>query len=433
MPNSLKQLNIKIAVVGAGGSGITAAHRLRKLGYQNVTIFEAGPRIGGKSKSLKIGDRVYELGTVWVARQYYTILRLAKEAGVEVIPFKLPRTIRLRSGKTVTFAKYRKLRHSNVQFLVSLLGFFRSLGVIWTAKRPGLFHCSRSLGESMEDFVTNRRLLPLFENPSIFMSACGYGFPMKMPAIYMAKLCTMMVWGMVMDFLNEIPFVSFITLYSIKNGYQHLWEEIAKPFNVKLSCPVEKIEAAYDSTNHGVRIHTRDGVECFDRVIISTGPKFLQNKVNIPEQFHALLKQVKTFHLIATLFEAKGLPKGEVVFVPEAAEAGTSGSLRVFGNYPENDVYIAYQLIEEDNDSNEAVNKFHHELVHFGAKDVRILAREIYEYFPHVDGSAISQDFYQKLEQIQGLGRLYFIGGLFGFESIETVAAHSENVVDRYF
>ena len=38
--------NEKIAVIGAGISGLVAAHTLKNLGYTNITIFEALNRVG---------------------------------------------------------------------------------------------------------------------------------------------------------------------------------------------------------------------------------------------------------------------------------------------------------------------------------------------------------------------------------------------------
>jgi monoamine oxidase len=38
----------RIAVIGAGASGLTAAHTLRKKGYSNITVYEKDNRVGGK-------------------------------------------------------------------------------------------------------------------------------------------------------------------------------------------------------------------------------------------------------------------------------------------------------------------------------------------------------------------------------------------------
>jgi len=51
----------KVAVLGAGISGLTVAYELERAGY-DVTIIEASRRIGGRNLTLRHGDRVDEMG-----------------------------------------------------------------------------------------------------------------------------------------------------------------------------------------------------------------------------------------------------------------------------------------------------------------------------------------------------------------------------------
>ena len=48
-----------IVIVGAGLSGVTAAHRLIRKGFLNVHICEASDRIGGRIHTLKYGRPTY--------------------------------------------------------------------------------------------------------------------------------------------------------------------------------------------------------------------------------------------------------------------------------------------------------------------------------------------------------------------------------------
>jgi monoamine oxidase len=51
----------KIAILGAGMSGLTVAYELERAGY-DVTIIEASRRIGGRVLTLRHGDRIDEMG-----------------------------------------------------------------------------------------------------------------------------------------------------------------------------------------------------------------------------------------------------------------------------------------------------------------------------------------------------------------------------------
>ncbi|XP_035737162.1 uncharacterized protein LOC118448242 isoform X1 [Vespa mandarinia] len=56
----------KILIIGAGAAGISAAKRLLEKGLQNITILEAGDRIGGRIHTVEFADNVVELGAQWV-------------------------------------------------------------------------------------------------------------------------------------------------------------------------------------------------------------------------------------------------------------------------------------------------------------------------------------------------------------------------------
>src|SRR4051812_42760260 len=54
-----------ICIVGAGASGIAAAHYLSERGYTNVVVYEERDRIGGKCKTVQIDGLPYDMGAVF--------------------------------------------------------------------------------------------------------------------------------------------------------------------------------------------------------------------------------------------------------------------------------------------------------------------------------------------------------------------------------
>lgn len=76
--------NLKIAIVGAGASGLTAAHTLKKIGYKNITVFEREPKAGGKVYSYEYNGHFYELGAVYFDSIYYqTLLDLIEDFKID--------------------------------------------------------------------------------------------------------------------------------------------------------------------------------------------------------------------------------------------------------------------------------------------------------------------------------------------------------------
>jgi len=58
--------DLRIAIVGAGVAGLTAARELFRSGYTNIDIFEASDRIGGRTWSIPAPDRntTFEMGAM---------------------------------------------------------------------------------------------------------------------------------------------------------------------------------------------------------------------------------------------------------------------------------------------------------------------------------------------------------------------------------
>src|SRR5205814_1778972 len=68
-----------IGIIGAGPSGISTAHFLRKQGYKNITILESSSHIAGKSAAFFHENRPYDVGALMVGNNYTNIKSLAAE------------------------------------------------------------------------------------------------------------------------------------------------------------------------------------------------------------------------------------------------------------------------------------------------------------------------------------------------------------------
>lgn len=57
--------NVRVLVIGAGSSGISAVSRLIEKGFKSVVCLEAENRIGGRVFTTAFADNVVELGAQW--------------------------------------------------------------------------------------------------------------------------------------------------------------------------------------------------------------------------------------------------------------------------------------------------------------------------------------------------------------------------------
>lgn len=84
---------MKIAVLGGGITGLTAAYRLSKAGY-SVTLFEKSPTLGGLAQGFKADGWEWPLEYAYhhIFSNDVDIIQFAKEIGFEGIFFRRPKT-----------------------------------------------------------------------------------------------------------------------------------------------------------------------------------------------------------------------------------------------------------------------------------------------------------------------------------------------------
>lgn len=71
----------RIAVIGGGIAGLSAAYRLRQAGY-SATVYEARPRLGGRMFSIEKDGLVFDLGGSFINTDHEDMHGLAAELGV---------------------------------------------------------------------------------------------------------------------------------------------------------------------------------------------------------------------------------------------------------------------------------------------------------------------------------------------------------------
>lgn len=258
---------MKLAVVGTGIAGLTAAYRLEP--EHELTVFEARPRLGGHTHTMTLpgGDREWEVDTgfiVYNERTYPRFCALLDELGVATRESTMSFSVRdERSGleynghdANALFAQRRNLlRPSFWRMLREILRFNREC---------------RELLEQPDDTLTLGQYLERGSWSRAFRE--HYLLPMGGA-----------VWSTGLDGMLEFPALSFVRFFhnhgfldladrpvwrTIQGGSRRYVERLTASFaeRIRLSCPVERVERRADH----VLVTPRDGVpERFDGVVLA--------------------------------------------------------------------------------------------------------------------------------------------------------------------
>src|SRR5688500_9784396 len=127
LPPGAARSDLRIAVVGAGASGLTAALTLRDRGYANVTVFEKETRVGGKVSTFKLGSVSAELGAVFTSADYQLVLGLADRFQVPYVRYEGPRYILDEAGHKRTFQDFLRSRYSDAEIAGAVQSYARVL------------------------------------------------------------------------------------------------------------------------------------------------------------------------------------------------------------------------------------------------------------------------------------------------------------------
>lgn len=83
---SIKSVDVDYCIAGAGFAGLTAAYRLKQMGY-SVALLEARNRVGGRVHTLYLDDGTpVELGGTFIGAQHERAYALIAEMGCETFP-----------------------------------------------------------------------------------------------------------------------------------------------------------------------------------------------------------------------------------------------------------------------------------------------------------------------------------------------------------
>ncbi len=421
----------RIAIIGGGPSGLTAALTLKKQGYANVTVFEANAEVGGKVKTVVHDGRPYEMGAIWFDKPYATILALMKEYGIRSEPCELP--VILEQGRCYTQIEYAREKFGLAGFSLAVLQFLRAAHTRFAgAGEQGFTHVDRALHREFDRFTRNydrdhlAGIGPVVEVLRPFLVGCGYGYFETTPAMYYFKLAPWIVQRSSLAQITGAPLV-----HRVADGWQSMWRVIAADLpDVRVATPVTRVERSGAGVA-GIHVTAGGITKVFDRLIVTPNPDVAGAFMDFTPIEQDLFARVRYLPLAVTLMTGGGLPHA---FLKDNQRPASIGHVVTIGKvFPSADVYTFYQNLPEGMTREQAMALLHADVAALGGHVDAVIARDVWNYFPHVSTANADAGFYHDLEALQGDRATYYVNSLVAFEDVEHTAAYARELVEQRF
>jgi predicted NAD/FAD-binding protein len=285
----------RIAVVGSGIAGMGAALALTKQGAGRVTLFEAGHHFGGHAHTVDVtlpdakGQAVtHGVDTgflVFNERTYPNLIGLFDELGVPVAKSDMSFSVQVpqgSGGQQVGLSGHQR-------WLTSLQWCGSSLNTVFAQRRNV---ASPRFWRMLSDLMRFNRVTTamaergddakLAQPIGDFLAEQGFG-----PAFRDAYLLPMIacIWSCPTEQMLQFPIGTLIRFchnhgllqvanrpqwFTVAGGSrEYVRRVVARLSDVRLSTPVERLVRLGEGGAGGVVLHTREGSEVFDEVVLA--------------------------------------------------------------------------------------------------------------------------------------------------------------------
>ncbi|KAL2486015.1 4-coumarate--CoA ligase [Abeliophyllum distichum] len=432
-------VNTRIAIVGGGPSGLSAAYALCKLGYNNVTVLEKHHTVSGMCLSVDIEGKIYDLGgQVLAASSSPTIFHLAKETGSDLEEMDSHKLALIDSFT----GKYQDIKVADdyvsaISLTLELQDKAKKSG------RIGVHAISDFASDSTPAFLEDHGFKSVPKSVAYGYTASGYGFVQDMPYAYIHEFTRTSMAGKIRRF---------------KGGYMSMWQKISESLPIKVLCNTEVVAIRRNSSGVNFKIKQNDGnltsLE-FDKVIISGSfpfkngrtyrspsqmPEDAENEIlDFSELENELFRKVQTIDYYTTVMKIKGLEHMPVgffyfgEFMDDPATIGNPVAMQKF--YSDSNIFLFWSYGNSANIKGPEVTQLAIDAVkRMGGEIEMVNLQQRFKYFPHVESKDMKGGFYEKLEtELQGQQNTYYIGGLMAFELTERNSSYSMGLVCKHF
>lgn len=481
--------NSRIAIIGGGPAGLSAAMYLEMKGYENYVIYEKTDHVGGKCHSPVCNGKRYEMGAIMGVPSYYAVHDIEKFAGVEHDGPKLNRNYKYPDGRpdyrwdTADAMKSPLkffLKHpKSAIYLKKLAAQIKKFGEILETTYKGYDvtgHIGVAQGKYKGYAVSEAREPVEGENPNLkdlsmpFNKFCekvgcplvqevwiqpftsfGYGYFDEIPAAYVLKY---------LDFQTMMNFVN-VNLWTWKDGTQSIYERLNAKLKhaALLNSNIEKVVRG-----EKVTITVNGAEEVFDKIIITVPlqvateknpldnpvAKTLDSWLDVTAEERELFSKIdyERYDTMAVMVEKDKYPDVSYYIVDNMVPERLGHLMVYYRRWEgETDQPIVTYALRHHKTANGGKELGYEETKKTVMEDMRKVGATpdvtkannglLYEfqtyYFPHVYSEDYAAGWYDKVEAMQGKNNTYYAGEIMSFGDMDETCEYSHDLVERFF
>lgn len=435
----------RIAIIGAGPAGMSAAWFLKQNGYRHVRVFEKLERVGGKCLSFTYEGRQFDLAAHEMLAGYGDVMDIANALNVPTKGYQSVLVYDRGSGRYMDMLTASQsggrttlqILWATVRYTWLLLTRYRRLA----QPGSGLGATPAELLQPLASWLKQQHLEALTETILFVMKVQGFGRLDQIAAAYFVKFQGLRNW-----LSNVLHVAGLIQSWPrvFTHGFQSLWSAVAQHVDVQLGCEITAIRRRprLDTNVIGVEIEFRDEREReqFDQIILACPldlPTLSGLGLDIGPEEQRLLEKVRYVEFVTTACRVEGVPAGVVGTIPLPPLLDYTGYIKIFDDC---EMAVFFNLAPSGNyDPAEVVERIRAQLADlpdYHGKRPALIAehcQHAWRYFPHVSLTEFSAGFYDQLESMQGFQQTFYSGSLLAFETVGTTVAYSRELVNRYF
>lgn len=399
---------MKVAIIGAGFSGMLAAYLLEKRGVE-VTVYEKHETLGGHCYTLKDKDLRLELGTVFTFSDH--IRELLIELGVDY-------TTRF-TYRNFVDEHFQSVEHMSAEDAGLLVEELERLKVILDSYSDSLLglhygYIHEDLMVPLSAFLKRHDLRSLVHVITPHLSSYGFGSIDDVQAYYAFNVFNI-------ETINA--FIRGNRLLFITNGVSELISRLSQNISdIRYNIEVRSIASNEDR----VTVETIYGIDAYDRVLITTK---LPREVIKDDFYRAVMEKIDTNPFMTCAFEVQDQ---NLVTTYYKANHGRKEKILFFYPYRQNKrtilVAYAYGRI-----SRSLVNDIEEDLRLTGIEIRRLITAKQWFVFPHIKIHNQEQDYYEMISKKKMDSRICLMGSLTAKPSLCNLYASVKDDIETLF